>query len=73
MKGHKRLQVLGGALKPTKLYWYWVSFNWKGRKWGYIPLHKLKGGPRISTNYGERVTIRKYGPQKSHKVLIYLQ
>ena len=38
----KILEITGGALKPSKCYWYLVDFIWKQGEW----LYRLTGNQR---------------------------
>ena len=33
----KTLEITGGALKPSKCYWYLVGFQWQKGEWSYKP------------------------------------
>jgi hypothetical protein len=68
------LKATGGALVPSKSYWYLVDFIWDGKKWTYSTKEDVPGDISIRTVDGEsRVNLTRYEVDHAEETLgVYL-
>jgi len=51
------LHATGGALVPTKCFWYHIDFHWENTKWVYAKTDQLLGQVAIQNDNNQRVPI----------------
>jgi hypothetical protein len=68
------MKATGGALVPTKSYWYLVDFIWNGKKWVYATKDDVPGDISIRTVDGaSRVDLQRYEVDHAEETLgVYL-
>ena len=64
------LKATGGALVPSKSYWYLVDFIWDGKKWTYLTKEDVPGDISIRTVDGEScVNLTRYEVHHAEETL----
>jgi hypothetical protein len=68
------LQATGGALVPSKSYWYLINFVWKTDHWTYTTIAEVPGDITIHTVEGDAcTTLRCFKPHHAEETLgVYL-
>jgi hypothetical protein len=68
------LKATGGALVPSKSYWYLIDFHWTGTKWVYATKEDTPGDISIRTVDGkDRVNLTRYDVDHAEETLgVYL-
>ena len=68
------LRATGGALVPSKSYWYLIDFIWDGKKWKYATKEDIPGDISIRTVDGtDRVNLTRYDVDHAEETLgVYL-
>jgi hypothetical protein len=67
------LRATGGALVPSKSYWYAIDFKWDGTHWRYRSTLDMPGDILITAVDGSRVTLTRYDPHVAKETLGVLQ
>ena len=65
------LRATGGALSPSKSYWYLVSMQWDQRqqKWRYNTMDETPGQLTIHGNTATRLPLTRYNPDHAEETL----
>ena len=67
------LRATGGALVPSKSYWYAIDFRWNGYKWVYRSIHDMPGDILITGVDGVRVILQRHEPSVGQETLGVMQ
>jgi hypothetical protein len=62
------LRVTGGALKPSKSFWYLIDWKWENNHWRYANEAETPGTITVLDN-GQRIALRRYEPSQSNMTL----
>jgi len=63
------LRATGGALVPTKCFWYLMDFQMKNDKWNYVTNTQQPGEITIKDDLQCKVTIPWLEAHKAHRML----
>jgi len=63
------LQATGGALIPTKCFWYLIDFQCAQNKWKYVTKHQKPGELSIKDDHHHQVEIPCLEPHKARQTL----
>jgi hypothetical protein len=63
------VQATGGALVPSKSYWYLLDFVWTQGKWKYKSIQAMPGDITIRGVDGIRVTLERLDPSEARETL----
>jgi hypothetical protein len=63
------VRATGGALVPSKSYWYLLDFLWKSGKWQYRSISNMPGDISIRGVDGVRVTLERLEPSEARGTL----
>jgi hypothetical protein len=63
------VRATGGALVPSKSYWYLLDFSWKSGKWRYRSKSDMPGNISIRGVDGVRVTLERLEPSEARETL----
>jgi hypothetical protein len=67
------LRATGGALVPSKSYWYAIDFQWTGSKWTYRSKADMPGDLLITSLTGGREILTRHEPQVGQETLGVIQ
>ncbi len=67
------LRATGGALVPSKSYWYVIDFIWTGSKWAYRSMTDMPGDILITGVDGQRVVLTRHDPDVGLETLGVMQ
>jgi len=63
------LRATGGALVPTKCFWYLIDFKWANNKWQYLTTGQASGSLSIRDDSQNRVSIPRLEPSEARRTL----
>ena len=63
------LWATGGALNPTKSFWWMIDFEWKSGIWTFKKKAKLPGALNIRDKNGDLVSLQRYEHNEAQRVL----
>jgi hypothetical protein len=63
------LRATGGALVPSKSYWYLLDFHWQNGKWHYRSIQDMPGNIHIRDTNGSRVMLTRLEPSDARETL----
>jgi hypothetical protein len=63
------IRATGGALVPSKSYWYLIDFVWKNGQWKYRSIKSMPGDISIRGVDGIRVTLERLEPSEARETL----
>lgn len=68
------LRATGGALVPSKSFWYLIDFHWLGSEWRYKTINEVPGSIQVrSTDGTSTEVLQQYEPSHSEVILgVYL-
>ena len=63
------VQATGGALVPSKSYWYLIDFTWHKGNWHYRSTQEMPGDIHIRNSDGARVMLTQLEPSEARETL----
>lgn len=67
------IRATGGAIVPTKSFWYLVDFKWQRGEWSYKSIDSTPGELTVLDLDGRRCTLRRLAAHEADKTLgVYL-
>ena len=67
------LRATGGALVPSKSYWYMIDFKWINNQWAYVTKEDSPEILTLRTSKENRTVLRRLNPNESKETLgVYL-
>ena len=63
------LRATGGALVPSKSYWYLIDFKWRNGKWLYRSRQEMPGDIHIRDSDDSQVLLTRLEPSKARETL----
>jgi len=63
------LRATGGALVPTKCFWYHIDFRWHNNRWMYAMDNHLSGQVTIRNDENQRVIIPRLATSEARRTL----